>query len=208
MKKIVILISGRGSNMQAIVNAQMPHKICCVISNNPDAKGLDFAKNEGIDTSVVNHRDYPDRESFDQALGDVIDRYEPDLIVLAGFMRILNPNIIARFSERIINIHPSLLPAFAGLDTHARAIEAGVKIHGCTVHFVTPDLDAGPIVAQAALRIQPNESTQNLADRILILEHDILPKSVAWILDGRCSVSSYEITLDPTIFNDTFSFEG
>ena len=194
--------------MQAIVNAQMPHKICCVISNNPDAKGLDFAKNEGIDTSVVNHRDYPDRESFDQALGDVIDRYEPDLIVLAGFMRILNPNIIARFSERIINIHPSLLPAFAGLDTHARAIEAGVKIHGCTVHFVTPDLDAGPIVAQAALRIQPNESTQNLADRILILEHDILPKSVAWILDGRCSVSSYEITLDPTIFNDTFSFEG
>ncbi len=194
--------------MQAIVNAQMPHKICCVISNNPDAKGLDFAKNKGIDTSVINHRDYPDRESFDQALGDVIDKYEPDLIVLAGFMRILNPNIIARFSERIINIHPSLLPAFAGLDTHARAIEAGVKIHGCTVHFVTPDLDAGPIVAQAALRIQPNEPTQNLADRILILEHDILPKSVAWILDGRCSVSSYEITLDPTIFNDTFSFEG
>ena len=208
MKKIVILISGRGSNMQAIVNAELPYNICCVLSNNPDAKGLDFAKTKGIDTSVVNHRDYPDRESFDQALGDAIDKYEPDLIVLAGFMRILNPNLVARFSERIINIHPSLLPAFTGLNTHARAIEAGVKLHGCTVHFVTPDLDAGPIVAQAALCIRPNDSPQTLADRILPLEHEILPKSITWILDGRCTISSNQITLDPAIINDSFSFRG
>lgn len=208
MKKIVILISGRGSNMKAIVNAELPYNICCVLSNNPDAKGLDFAKIKGINTSVVNHRDYPDRESFDQALGDAIDKYEPDLIVLAGFMRILNPNLVARFSERIINIHPSLLPAFTGLNTHARAIEAGVKLHGCTVHFVTPDLDAGPIVAQAALCIRPNDSPQTLADRILPLEHEILPKSITWILDGRCTISSNQITLDPAIINDSFSFRG
>lgn len=194
--------------MQAIVNAELPYNICCVLSNNPDAKGLDFAKTKGIDTSVVNHRDYPDRESFDQALGDAIDKYEPDLIVLAGFMRILNPNLVARFSERIINIHPSLLPAFTGLNTHARAIEAGVKLHGCTVHFVTPDLDAGPIVAQAALCIRPNDSPQTLADRILPLEHEILPKSITWILDGRCTISSNQITLDPAIINDSFSFRG
>ncbi|MDC1311955.1 phosphoribosylglycinamide formyltransferase [Burkholderiales bacterium] len=208
MKKIVILISGRGSNMQAIINAQMPYNICCVISNNPNAQGLDFAKKNGIDTCVVNHLDYPDRKSFDQALGNVVEKYEPDLIVLAGFMRILNSDTIARFSEKIINIHPSLLPAFTGLDTHARAIDAGVKIHGCTVHFVSPDLDSGPIVAQAALRIRSNDSPQTLADRILTLEHEILPKSITWILDGRCTMSSGRIIMDSTIFNDTFSFHG
>lgn len=194
--------------MQAIINAQMPYNICCVISNNPNAQGLDFAKKNGIDTCVVNHLDYPDRKSFDQALGNVVEKYEPDLIVLAGFMRILNSDTIARFSEKIINIHPSLLPAFTGLDTHARAIDAGVKIHGCTVHFVSPDLDSGPIVAQAALRIRSNDSPQTLADRILTLEHEILPKSITWILDGRCTISSGQIIMDSTIFNDTFSFHG
>ncbi len=208
MKKIVILISGRGSNMQAIVNANMPHKICCVLSNNPDAEGLDFARNKGIDTCVVNHRDYPDRDSFDQALGDRMDKYQPDLIVLAGFMRVLTSNIVERFAERIINIHPSLLPAFKGLNTHVKAIESGAKLHGCTVHFVTPNLDEGPIIAQAALRIKPDDTTQTLADRILALEHEILPKSIAWILDGRCTISKNQITLDPTIVKDSFSFQG
>ena len=207
MKKIVILISGRGSNMQAIVNAKMPHNICCVLSNNPDAEGLNFARDKGIDTCVVNHRDYPDRDSFDQALGDVIDIYKPDLIVLAGFMRILTSNLVERFAERIINIHPSLLPAFRGLNTHAKAIESGAKLHGCTVHFVTSDLDEGPIIAQAALRIKTEDSIQTLADRILVLEHEILPKSIAWILDGRCTISANRITLDPTIVNDSFSFQ-
>ena len=207
MKKIAILISGRGTNMQAIVESQLPHEICGVISNNPSAAGLSFAKAQNIDAYVINHRDHPDRESFDKALGNTIAALQPDIIVLAGFMRILTTDLITRFAGKIINIHPSLLPAFRGLDTHQRAITEGVKLHGCTVHFVTPNLDEGPIIAQAALCVRPDDTPQSLADRVLTLEHEILPKTLAWILDGHCTIVDNRVTLDPSIINDSCSFQ-
>ena len=207
MKKIAILIPGRGTNMQAIVESQLPHEICGVISNNPSAAGLSFAKAQNIDTYVINHRDHPDRESFDKALGNTIAALQPDIIVLAGFMRILTTDLITRFAGKIINIHPSLLPAFRGLDTHQRAITEGVKLHGCTVHFVTPNLDEGPIIAQAALCVRPDDTPQSLADRVLTLEHEILPKTLAWILDGHCTIVDNRVTLDPSIINDSCSFQ-
>ena len=207
MKKIAILISGRGTNMQAIVESQLPHEICGVISNNPSAAGLSFAKAQNIDAYVINHRDHPDRESFDKALGNTIATLQPDIIVLAGFMRILTTDLITRFAGKIINIHPSLLPAFRGLDTHQRAITEGVKLHGCTVHFVTPNLDEGPIIAQAALCVRPDDTPQSLADRVLTLEHEILPKTLAWILDGHCTIVDNRVTLDPSIINDSCSFQ-
>lgn len=204
MKKIVILISGRGSNMRAIIEAKLPYKICGVFSNNPDAEGISHAKHAGIETCVIDHRDYPDRVSYDEALGESIETLNPDLIVLAGFMRILTPGIINRFSNRIINIHPSIIPAFTGLNTHNRALAAGVRVHGCTVHFVTPDLDEGPIIAQAALQIKSDDTPQTLSKRVLALEHKILPKTITWILEGLCSLSDGQVSLDPEIFDDSF----
>ncbi|MBT4386832.1 MAG: phosphoribosylglycinamide formyltransferase [Betaproteobacteria bacterium] len=204
MKKIVILISGRGSNMRAIIEAKLPYKICGVFSNNPDAEGISHAKHAGIETCVIDHRDYPDRVSYDEALGESIETLNPDLIVLAGFMRILTPGIINRFSNRIINIHPSIIPAFTGLNTHNRALAAGVRVHGCTVHFVTPDLDEGPIIAQAALQIKSDDTPQTLSKRVLALEHKILPKTITWILEGLCSLSDGQVSLDPKIFDDSF----
>ena len=204
MKKIVILISGRGSNMQAIIEAKLPYKICGVFSNNPDAEGISHAKHAGIETYVIDHRDYPDRVSYDEALGESIETLNPDLIVLAGFMRILTPSIINRFSNRIINIHPSIIPAFTGLNTHNRALATGVRVHGCTVHFVTPDLDEGPIIAQAALQIKSDDTPQTLSERVLALEHKILPKTITWILEGLCSLSDGQVSLDPKIFDDSF----
>ena len=204
MKKIVILISGRGSNMRAIIEAKLPYKICGVFSNNPDAEGISHAKHAGIETCVIDHRDYPDRVSYDEALGESIGTLNPDLIVLAGFMRILTPGIINRFSNRIINIHPSIIPAFTGLNTHNRALAAGVRVHGCTVHFVTPDLDEGPIIAQAALQIKSDDTPQTLSKRVLALEHKILPKTITWILEGLCSLSDGQVSLDPKIFDDSF----
>lgn len=204
MKKIVILISGRGSNMQAIIEAKLPYKICGVFSNNPDAEGISHAKHAGIETYVIDHRDYPDRVSYDEALGESIETLNPDLIVLAGFMRILTPGIINRFSNRIINIHPSIIPAFTGLNTHNRALATGVRVHGCTVHFVTPDLDEGPIIAQAALQIKSDDTSQTLSKRVLALEHKILPKTITWVLEGLCSLSDGQVSLDPKIFDDSF----
>ncbi|MBT7427891.1 MAG: phosphoribosylglycinamide formyltransferase [Betaproteobacteria bacterium] len=204
MKKIVILISGRGSNMRAIIEAKLPYKICGVFSNNPDAEGISHAKHAGIETCVIDHRDYPDRVSYDEALGESIETLNPDLIVLAGFMRILTPGIINRFSNRIINIHPSIIPAFTGLNTHNRALATGVRVHGCTVHFVTPDLDEGPIIAQAALQIKSDDTPQTLSERVLALEHKILPKTITWILEGLCSLSDGQVSLDPKIFDDSF----
>ena len=204
MKKIVILISGRGSNMRAIIEAKLPYKICGVFSNNPDAEGISHAKHAGIETCVIDHRDYPDRVSYDEALGESIETLNPDLIVLAGFMRILTPGIINRFSNKIINIHPSIIPAFTGLNTHNRALAAGVRVHGCTVHFVTPDLDEGPIIAQAALQIKSDDTPQTLSKRVLALEHKILPKTITWILEGMCSLSDGQVSLDPKIFDDSF----
>ena len=195
MKRIVILISGRGSNMQALLEAKLDAQIAAVISNNPSAGGLQFARSAGVETKLVNHRDYADRASFDKALGDVIAAYRPDLIVLAGFMRILTEQFIERFNGRILNIHPSLLPAFSGLDTHRRALGEGVKLHGCTVHFVTSTLDHGPIVIQAAVPILPDDDQERLAARVLQQEHVVYPQAIRWFLDGRLTIEGNHVIL-------------
>jgi len=195
MKRIVILISGRGSNMQALLEAKLDVQIAAVISNNPSAGGLQFARNAGVETKLVNHRDYVDRTSFDKALGDTVAAYHPDLIVLAGFMRILTEHFIERFAGRILNIHPSLLPAFSGLDTHRRALEEGVKLHGCTVHFVTPTLDHGPIVIQAAVPVLPDDDEERLAARVLQQEHIIYAQAIRWFLDGQLTIEGTQVNL-------------
>jgi phosphoribosylglycinamide formyltransferase-1 len=181
MKKIVILISGRGSNMQALLETKLPCRIAAVISNRADAEGLGIAKTHGIPTAVVAHRDYANRDSFDTALAQSIDAFNPDFVALAGFMRILSAGFVARYHGRLINIHPSLLPAYGGLDTHARALHDGVKIHGCTVHFVTSDLDHGPIIIQAAVPVLCDDSEQTLAARVLHEEHRIYPQAIRWL---------------------------
>jgi phosphoribosylglycinamide formyltransferase-1 len=190
MKTVVILISGRGSNMQAILEADLPVRVAAVISNRPDAPGLKIAKAHGVDAVVVNHQDYPDRSSFDLALAAVIDSFEPDLVVLAGFMRILSEGFVDHYRNRLINIHPSLLPAFTGLDTHARALKAGVKLHGCTVHFVTAQLDHGPIIAQAAVPVLDWDTPETLAARVLEQEHHLYPEAVRLFAEGRLHVGN------------------
>jgi phosphoribosylglycinamide formyltransferase-1 len=185
MKKIVILISGRGSNMQALLEAKLPCRIAAVISNRADAEGLAIAKAHGLPTAVVEHRDYADRESFDAALAKTIDSFQPDIIALAGFMRILTTGFVTHYHGRLINIHPSLLPAYDGLDTHARALQDGVKIHGCTVHFVTHDLDHGPIIIQAAVPVLRDDTEQTLAARVLYEEHRIYAQAIRWLCKDR-----------------------
>ncbi len=182
MKRIVILISGRGSNMQAMVEAGLP--VAAVISNRADAAGLEYAAGRGIATAVVSHRDYATREAFDAALAQAIDGFRADLVALAGFMRILTPGFVSRYQGRMLNVHPSLLPAFPGLDTHARALAAGVKLHGCTVHFVTAELDHGPIIIQAAVPVLPRDDAATLAARVLAEEHRIYPQAARWLLEG------------------------
>lgn len=184
-KNIVILISGRGSNMEALLRAKLPCRIAAVISNKADARGLEIARAHGINTAVVSHRDYPEREQFDAALASAIDVHRPDLVVLAGFMRILTPGFVARYNGRLINIHPSLLPAYAGLHTHERALNDGVKIHGCTVHFVTPDLDHGPVIIQAAVPVLQGDTAETLATRVLHEEHRIYPQAVRWLCSDQ-----------------------
>jgi len=181
LKRIVILISGRGSNMQAILRARLPLHVAAVLSNDPAAAGLEIARTAGIETCAIDHRAYANRQDFDTALADAIDRYAPDLIVLAGFMRILGDAFVQRYAGRIVNIHPSLLPAFPGLATHRRALEAGVRVHGCTVHFVTPQLDHGPIIIQAAVPVLPQDDEDRLAARVLEQEHRIYPQALAWL---------------------------
>lgn len=190
MKSIVILISGRGSNMQAILEAQLPLQVAAVISNKAEARGLEIARQHGIATHVVNHRDYPDRESFDRAMAGYIDGLGADLVVLAGFMRILSPWFVDHYANRLINIHPALLPAFTGLDTHARALAEGVKLHGCTVHFVTNELDRGPIVAQAAVPVFPDDAEDALAARVLAEEHRIYPAALRWFAEDRLVIDA------------------
>ena len=203
MKNIVILISGRGSNMQAIVEAaraeKWPVKIAAVISNRADAAGLEYAAEAGIPTAVVVSKNYPDRAEFDAALQDQIDRFAPDLVVLAGFMRILTAPFVEHYAGRMMNIHPSLLPSFPGLATHQQALSFGVKVHGATVHFVTADLDHGPIVAQAAVPVLSGDTEHSLAERVLQQEHIIYPRAVRWfaedrlkIVDGRVQVAGEE----------------
>lgn len=188
MKSLVVLISGRGSNLQALLEAKLPGRVSLVLSNRPEAAGLGIAQSHGVPTAVVDHRQYASREAFDAALAERIDPYAPDLVVLAGFMRILTSGFVARYWRRLLNIHPSLLPAFPGLDTHRRALEAGVRIHGATVHFVTPELDFGPIVIQAAVPVLPEDDEHSLAARVLAQEHRIYPQAVRWFLEGRLNL--------------------
>jgi phosphoribosylglycinamide formyltransferase-1 len=194
MKNIVILISGRGSNMEAIVQAcaqeQWPARIAAVVSNKADAAGLQFAAERGIATAVLDHKGFATREDFDAELAKVIDGFAPDLVVLAGFMRILTAGFVRHYEGRLLNIHPSLLPSFAGLHTHRRAIEEGCKVAGATVHFVTPELDHGPIVAQAVVPVLPTDTEQDLSSRVLVQEHVIYPRAVRWFVEGALSVDA------------------
>jgi phosphoribosylglycinamide formyltransferase-1 len=189
MKNIVILISGRGSNMQALLTANANYRIAAVISNRADAGGLAFAQTHGIPTAVVAHRDHPDRDSFDAALAQVVDSFQPDFVILAGFMRILTSHFVTHYQGRLINIHPSLLPSYTGLHTHARALQDGVKIHGCTVHFVTPDLDHGPIIIQAAIPVLADDTEHTLSARVLHEEHLVFPQAVRWLCAGQIELS-------------------
>jgi phosphoribosylglycinamide formyltransferase-1 len=191
MKKIrtVVLISGSGSNLQALIDAcsqtDYPAGIVAVISNKPDVYGLTRAQNCGITTAVLDHRQFASREQFDTELQKLIDAHQPDLVVLAGFMRILTPEFVTHYLGRMLNIHPSLLPLYPGLHTHRRAIEAGDKTHGATVHFVTPELDGGPAVLQAHVPVEPGDTEEALAKRVLVQEHKIYPLAVRWFAEGR-----------------------
>ena len=190
MKSIVILISGRGSNMEAILDARLQLEIKAVISNRPDAAGLKTASERGFPTLVVDHKTHATREGFDAALAEAIENLAPDYIILAGFMRVLSDSFVNHFSGRIINIHPSLLPAFPGLHTHRRALHSGVRIHGATVHFVTPQLDHGPIIVQAAVPVLPGDDESSLASRVLAVEHQIYPQALRWLAADRLSLSA------------------
>jgi phosphoribosylglycinamide formyltransferase-1 len=190
VRTLVILISGRGSNMEALLEAKLPARIAAVVSNRADAAGLAIAATHGIPTHVVEHRQFPSREAFDDKLADVIDEYAPDYVLLAGFMRILGEAFVSRYPERLVNIHPSLLPAFPGVHTHARALAEGVRVHGCTVHLVTPQLDHGPILIQAAVPVRADDTEDSLAARVLEQEHRVFPQAVRWLCEGRVSLDS------------------
>ncbi len=196
MKSGVILISGRGSNMRSIVEGDSGLEVRAVIANRPGAGGLEWAKGRGLGTEVVDHTAFASREAFDTALGDRIAVHDPDYIFLAGFMRILTPQFIERFPRRIVNIHPSLLPAFTGLHTHRRALAAGVKLHGATVHLVTPDLDSGPILAQAAVPVMPGDTEERLAARVLAAEHRIYPQVARWLVEDRVRFTGDVVCID------------
>jgi len=180
---VVVLISGRGSNLEAILNAGVP--VAGVISNEAGVRGLQLAESRGVPAHVVAHRGHATREAFDAALAAEIDRFSPKLIAMAGFMRIVTPGFVERYAGRLVNIHPSLLPAFPGLATHARALSAGVKVHGCTVHFVTAELDHGPIIIQAAVPVLAGDTPETLAARVLREEHQVYPRAIRWFLEGR-----------------------
>ena len=199
MKNIVILISGRGSNMEAVVRAARsegwPARVSAVISNRADAGGLAFAQAHGIPTAVVPSKNYPDRASFDAALQHEIDRFAPDLVVLAGFMRILTAPLVAHYEGRMLNIHPSLLPAHPGLDTHRKCLEAGEREHGATVHFVTAELDHGPMVAQARVPVLPGDTEASLAARVLLEEHKLYPYAVRLFIEDRLSIEQGDVRI-------------
>jgi phosphoribosylglycinamide formyltransferase-1 len=195
-----VLLSGRGSNFRALAEARLPIEIAAVISNRPQAAGLEYARSCGIPAVAYDHTEHPDRAAFDRLLADEIERHQPDLVVLAGYMRILSPAFIARFEGRLLNIHPSLLPMFPGLKTHERALAEGVKIHGCSVHFVTADLDHGPIVIQAAVPVRADDTPDTLAARVLQQEHRVYPQAVRWFAEGRLEINHGRVNLkdDPT----------
>lgn len=198
-RKVGILISGRGSNMAALIEAaavsDYPAEIALVISNEPNAAGLPYASSRGITTEVVAHRRFSDREAFGAALDEALQAARVEIACLAGFMRMLPTSFVEKWSGRMLNIHPSLLPAFKGLDTHARALAAGVKIHGCTVHFVAPELDSGPIVVQAAVPVLDSDDPGSLAARVLEEEHRIYPLALRWLAEDRLKVEGNRVTL-------------
>lgn len=200
MKKIVALISGRGSNLRAIVEAcdreRWPATIAAVISDRADAAGCEWARSRGLQVELVLRQQFADKLSFNRALSDCIAACQPDVVVLAGFMRILDPLLVERFAGRILNIHPSLLPAFPGLETHRRALEAGVRLHGATVHYVNAELDAGPIIAQAALSVADDDDEADLAARVLAIEHRLYPMALRWHLEGRLRCEGQRVLLD------------
>jgi phosphoribosylglycinamide formyltransferase-1 len=197
---VVILISGRGSNLQTILDetraGRLPVEIHAVISNNPDAEGLQRARAAGVPTEVIDHRAYSERTQFDAALLQAIDRHAPRLVILAGFMRILGEDFIRHYAGRLLNIHPSLLPAFKGLNTHARALAAGAAQHGASVHFVTNDLDGGPVIIQATVPVQSGDNADTLGARVLHEEHRILPLAIRWFAEGRLSIRNGRVLLD------------
>lgn len=202
-KRCVVLISGRGSNLAALLQATQaedyPAIIAGVISNKADAAGLALARDAGIPTAVVASASHQDREAYDAQLHHVVDQFGPDLLVLAGFMRILTPAFVDRYAGRLINIHPSLLPSFTGLNTHQRALDAGVHLHGCTVHFVTAELDHGPIIAQVAVPVFGDDNAQTLAARVLNEEHRIYPLAVRWFAEGRLTIDSQRVLLSDEV---------
>jgi phosphoribosylglycinamide formyltransferase-1 len=196
---VVVLISGRGSNLKAILDATasgLPAEVRCVISNRPGAGGLTHAAGAGVPTEVVDHTRFANREAFDAALTQAIDRHSPALVALAGFMRVLGPEFVRHYRGRLINIHPALLPAFPGLDTHRRAIEAGVPEHGASVHFVTEEVDAGPVILQARVPVLPGDTPEVLAARVLEQEHRIYPEAVRWFAEGRVRLEGTRVLLD------------
>ena len=203
MKNIVILISGRGSNMEAVVRAarseQWPARIAAVISNKADAKGLEFAQAHGIATAVVPNKDFATRAEFDAALQEVVDSFSPDLVVLAGFMRILTAPFVEHYEGRMLNIHPSLLPLFPGLHTHQAAIDSGEAEHGATVHFVTAELDHGPIVAQAKVPVLPGDTENTLSARVLVEEHKLYPYAIRLFVEGRLSIVGGDVRIADTV---------
>ena len=200
MKTIVILISGRGSNLEALLDAvasgALPVRVALVLCNRPGARGLAIAEARGVATRVIDHTRFADRESFDDALGEAIDAHSPDSIVLAGFVRILTAAFVQKYAGRMVSIHPSLLPAFPGLLTHRRALERGVRLHGCTVHFVTPELDQGPIIAQAAVPVLDADDEASLAERVLRQEHRLYPQVVRWIAEERLRLVDGRVVCD------------
>ncbi len=203
MKNIVILLSGRGSNFVSIVKeaeragwAKEGLKIACVVSNRPGAASLERAKEFGIDAFCVDHKTYETREAFENAVIDILDRYDPAVVVLAGFMRVLTPNFVNHFGGRILNIHPALLPLFKGLDTHQRALDAGVRLHGCTVHFVSAELDGGSIIGQAAVPVLASDTAETLAARVLRLEHILYPRAVYAVASGRVRIENGRTVTD------------
>lgn len=204
--RVVVLISGRGSNLSAILEAaaapDYPAAVVAVIANKADAPGLQLAAAAGVATEIVPSQGVTDRTVYDQSLRDAIDRYAPDLIVLAGFMRILTADFVNHYAGRMINIHPSLLPSFTGLHTHQRALDAGVHLHGCTVHFVTAELDHGPMIAQAAIPVLPDDTVASLAARVLAEEHRVYPAVVRWFAEGRLKVVGQRVLLDGALAND------
>lgn len=204
--RLVVLISGRGSNLQALIEAvefgELPAEIVAVISNRPDAGGLALARRADIDTLTVDHRTFAGREAFDAALQAGIDRARPDLVVLAGFMRILSAAFVEHYRGRLLNIHPSLLPRYRGLHTHARALAAGERVHGVSVHFVTAELDGGPVIAQARVPVHADDDAERLAERVLVQEHRLYPRVIRWVCEGRVRLVGDRVQFDGELLDE------